>query len=368
MVPGSGAGATQPESGADSTWSQMTQIPTEEPQREQRQTGSRVTWYRTRIDRDLLNELNQRSDLWGFLQTIGYLGLLTITGATAWYVSIHWSWQVMLPILFVHGTCFAFMVNGFHELCHSSVFRSKWLNVFFLHVFSFLGWFNPVHFWASHSAHHKFALHPPDDQEVLFPTRFTLRDFLKSFINVWRLKGTLQATIRRSRGRVEGTWESALFPPENADGRRRLFRWDRTLLVGHGSIIVAALYFGLWQLLLVFTLAPFYGNWLFFLCNNTQHVGLVDHTSDFRLNTRTIILSPFVRFLYWHMNYHIEHHMYAAVPCYRLGRLHRAIAYDLPPLTVGLVETWRQIIQIMRQQKADDTYQFRPQLPADVPA
>ena len=328
-----------------------------------RQPGSRVIWYRTRIDRELLNELNQRSNLWGFLQTGGYLGLLATTGAAAWYVSIHFSWPYLLPILFLHGTCYAFMVNGFHELCHSSVFRSKWLNVSFLHVLSFLGWFNPVHFWASHSAHHRFALHPPDDQEVLFPTRFTPPDFLKSFINAWRLSRTLHTTIRRSLGRIEGDWESALFPPTNVEGRRRLFRWDRILLVGHASVAALALYFGAWQLLLVFTFAPFYGGWLFFLCNNTQHVGLVDHTTDFRFNTRTIILGPIVRFLYWHMNYHIEHHMYAAVPCYRLGRLHRAVVHDLPPSTVGLVETWRQIIAIMRKQKVDDTYQFQPQLP-----
>ena len=68
-----------------------------------RQPGSRVIWYRTRIDRELLNELNQRSNLWGFLQTGGYLGLLATTGAAAWYVSIHFSWPYLLPILFLHA-------------------------------------------------------------------------------------------------------------------------------------------------------------------------------------------------------------------------------------------------------------------------
>ena len=29
-----------------------------------------------------------------------------------------------------------------------------------------------------------------------------------------------------------------------------------------------------------------------------------------------------MRFWYWHMNFHIEHHMYAAVPCYNLEKLH----------------------------------------------
>ena len=81
---------------------------------------------------------------------------------------------------------------------------------------------------------------------------------------------------------------------------------------------------------MLITLAPFYGGWLLYLCNNTQHVGLQDYVPDFRLCTRTIRLHPFVQFLYWHMNFHTEHHMYAAVPCYHLGKLHRAIAHDLP--------------------------------------
>ena len=113
------------------------------------------------------------------------------------------------------------------------------------------------------------------------------------------------------------------------------------------------------------TFAPFYGGWLFFLCNNTQHAGLQGKVSDFRLNTRTVILNPFVRFLYWHMNYHIEHHMYVAVPCYHLGRLHKLIENDLPSCPRGLIEAWRQIIAIQKRQEVDPEYQFVAKLPAN---
>ena len=140
------------------------------------------------------------------------------------------------------------------------------------------------------------------------------------------------------------------------------------LLVGHGLLAGVSLYFGLWQLPVLITLAPFYGGCLLYLCNNTQHVGLQDYVPDFRLCTRTIRLHPFVQFLYWHMNFHTEHHMYAAVPCYHLGKLHRAIAHDLPRPTVGLYETWKEIIPILQKQKADPTYQFVPELPSPSPA
>ena len=70
-----------------------------------------------------------------------------------------------------------------------------------------------------------------------------------------------------------------------------------------------------------------------------------------------------LEFLYWHMNFHTEHHMYAAVPCYNLRRLHDAIKHDLPPTATGLVETWRQIIAIQIRQLVEPGYQYDPPLP-----
>lgn len=101
-----------------------------------------------------------------------------------------------------------------------------------------------------------------------------------------------------------------------------------------------------------------------YLCNATPYVGLLDNMSDFRLSTRTIILNPLLRFLYWHMNYHTEHHTYAAVPCYRLGTMHKLIRHDLPPSPRGLLAAWSQIVQIGRRRKEDPAYQFRAALPA----
>ena len=63
------------------------------------------------------------------------------------------------------------------------------------------------------------------------------------------------------------------------------------------------------------------------------------------------------------MNFHIEHHMYAAVPCYNLGKLHRLIRHDLPECPRGLVASWSQIGDILERQKSDPSYQYVPELP-----
>lgn len=329
------------------------------------QKAQKINWYRSPLDRDTLAALNQRSDWKGLRQTLGHLGLLVLTGAAAWYAAAHLSWPVLLLILLVHGTIFAFLLNGFHELCHSSVFKTKALNTFFLYLFSFLGQYNPILFWASHQEHHKYTLHPPDDLEVVLPVEITLESFLKSaVVNPWGVYGRLKGVIRLSRGRLEGEWENILFPATEPAHRQRLFNWARTLLVGHTLIVVVSLYFGFWLLPVLITLAPFYGGWLLFLCNNTQHVGLQDNVPDYRLCTRTIILNPVVQFLYWHMNFHTEHHMYAAVPCYNLEKLHKVIAADLPPCPVGIYAAWSEIIPILQKQKVDPTYQYIAELPA----
>jgi fatty acid desaturase len=221
-----------------------------------------------------------------------------------------------------------------------------------------------VFFWASHQEHHKYTLHPPDDLEVVLPVKLTLTSYLGfAFINPLGLYHRLESVIRLSRGIVDGEWANALFPPEETAKRHELFKWARILLVGHGLIVVISLLLGLWMIPVIVTLAPFYAAGFQYLFNEAQHIGMSDNVSDYRLNTRTILLNPVLRFLYWSMNYHIEHHMYAAVPCYNLGKLHGLIEHDLPHCPRGLVETWSVIIPIIRKQKMDQGYTFVPDLP-----
>jgi len=210
-------------------------------------------------------------------------------------------------------------------------------------------------------------LYPPDDLEVALPIRLTLMGFFKvGFVDVWRLRDTLKTTVRISLGKLEGEWEHHLFPDTDTDNRRALVNSSRFLLAGHATIVGVSIYFDLWLLPVLTTFGSFYGGWLRYLCNNTQHAGLQDKVPDFRCSCRTVILNPFLKFLYWQMNYHIEHHMYAAIPCYNLGRLHREIQEDLPLCPVGLWAGWKDIIEIQKRQKVEPDYQYAPDLPVRV--
>ena len=323
-----------------------------------------IRWYRTPIDREVLARLNSKSDAKGFAQALGHLVVLGLTGGAVLVSAAAWPWWVTLLLLFLHGTAGSFMINAVHELVHRSVFRTQRLNELFVRIFSFLGWINFEHFYASHMRHHQYTLHPPDDLEVVLPIRLMVRQFfLEGFLNLHGGYKVIWNTVRLARGRFEGEWERRLFLGDDPDAARPVVRRARVLLAGHAAITVVSLALGWWLVPVLTSLLPFYGSWLFFLCNNTQHIGLQDNVPDFRLCCRTFTVNPVVQFLYWHMNYHTEHHMYAAVPCYNLGLLHRAIAHELPPCPRGLRATWKEIAAILRIQGANPGYQHVALLP-----
>lgn len=332
-------------------------------------TPAVIDWYRTPIPPDVFKKLHERSDLLAFAQTLGILATLATTAGFALWSGSHWPWPVTVLLIFLHGTVSAFYPNGMHELGHGTVFRTKFFNSFFTRVLSFFGWMHPDVFSASHQRHHRYTLHPPDDQEVVLPVKLMLKHFLEQgFVNPRGFLWTFKFTLRLALGRFETPWELICYPPDQPQLRTVPVRWARFVLAGHVLIAGVSLYMGWWLVPVVVSLAPFYGGWLFFLCNNTQHVGLQDNVPDFRLCCRTFLLSPPIRFLFWHMNYHLEHHMYAAVPCYNLGRLHEAIKHDTPVPHNGIIPVWREIISILRRQEADPKYQYVMPLPATARA
>ena len=332
-----------------------------------REIGSAIRWYRPRLPKEVLASLNRKSDLKGFAQTLGYLLTITATGTLFVYTCFHHPWWAF-PALLLHGACCAFLINGFHELVHDSVFKTKWLNRFFLNIFSFLGWYNHIGFWASHSEHHRFTLHPPDDLEVVLPQQATLKMILKfGIVDLNGLRSVVPGSFKSARGHLGGEWDTYLFTKKKPEMRPALHRWAGIVLTGHLLIAIVSIATGYWPVCIAVSFGRFFGSGIQFLCNATQHIGLVDEYPDFRVCCRTFELNPLLRFLYWNMNYHTEHHMFAGVPCYNLPKLHRLIKHELPECPKGLIHTWLQISQILKRQSQEPTYQFLPKLP-EMPA
>ena len=157
-------------------------------------------------------------------------------------------------------------------------------------------------------------------------------------------------------------WLIALRADQPAEMRSATW-WARLVLLFHALVLVVTVTTGLWVLPILLSVATFIGPWWNYAVGITQHTGLRDDVADFRKCTRSVRLDPLSEFLYWRMNWHIEHHMYAGIPCYNLKRLAREIAADLPaPRT--FLGAWQEMRRIWKRQQTDPGYQFDTPLPA----
>ncbi len=341
----------------------------------------KVDWYRCPIDSATLRALSKRSDLQGWVQAGGHLALFVLTGSLTYVFWAQGAWLWFVLALFAHGTVGSFFVGTApHELGHGTVFRTKRLNKVFLYLFSLLGWWDPFDYACSHTYHHRYTTFPDGDRENLLPLEPSLRPglLLQLFtINLFTRRGrnfgkgglfsAVWVTWLGARGKVGpedapiSEWLAALHADQPKEHRKSIW-WSRLLLAFHGTILVVSIATGQWVLPLILSAFPFIGNWGTYFLGVTQHCGLQNNVPDFRKNTRSMILNPVAEFLYWHMNWHIEHHMYAGVPCYNLKALAREIADDMPrPRTV--TEAWREMRETWRRQQSEPDYQFDTPLP-----
>ncbi len=99
-----------------------------------------------------------------------------------------------------------------------------------------------------------------------------------------------------------------------------------------------------------------YGTWLHIVFGLTQHAGLAEDVLDHRHNTRTVYMNPIFRFLYWNMNYHVEHHMFPMVPYHALPALHEEMKADTAPVYRNMIEAYREIIHALWKQSSDPDF------------
>ena len=338
-------------------------------------------WYRSKMDPDKFRKFSKRSNFKGFIQAGGHFGLFCITGLVVYLTWVNSYW-ILFPIaIFIHGTVSSFFKGtAVHELGHGTVFKNKWLNKFFLYIFSLISWWNPFDYAASHTYHHRYTLHPEGDREVLLPVHpnvgatFLFQMFTFNLITqpgrTFGKGGMLSAvwlTLLSSLGKIGSTevpaneWLEAVHS-DQSEQKLASIRWSRILLTFHILVLTLAILTGLWILPFIITIPSYTANWLSYFLGLTQHCGLRQNTTDFRKNTRSIRLPKFFEFLYWHMNWHTEHHMYAGVPCYNLPHLAEEIKNDMPE-PKNLVGAWKEMLLTWQIQKSNPKYAYDTPVP-----
>lgn len=359
----------------------------------------KINWYRTPVEKAVMSQLMLRSDAKAWRHCVLHLALFGATTAVCYAAyrlvdGANWMWSVPLLLLsmFCHGT-FAGFTGGvaIHELCHKTPFRTQRWNDVFLYVFSFLSWSDPVAYRLSHVKHHQVTVHHGLDGEVILPqtldwqalpedevvlpkgrklASFLINQFLP-FPNLLTVWSRLVLWTKYALGRLEGLgmfaggvwWAGEILPESKGESRRLHRNWARALLGGHLVMAIALIATGHWFLIIPLSLSGTYAGWLVSLCALPQHLGMGPDVPDFRRCCRTYTCNRFLGFLYWNMQYHVEHHMFPAVPFYNLPALRAVIAHDLPPVTHGLAATWREIMPVLKKQVEEPNYFFVPEIP-----
>ena len=347
---------------------------TEFPPMSEVRKSLKINWYRCPIDRQVLSQLVKKSDMKGLFQSLGHLGLWVLTGSLSWAMFTLGSWWGFLMALFLHGTVASYFTAPNHELCHRTVFNSPWLNEFFLRVFGLFGWNNFRVYRFSHNYHHRYTLFLAGDREEILPVTPSLKAMYILQLFTFNVFGGYQSRglVPTVRGffRIAcddfsnpfNSWGEELYQGHDSQ-RKAAVRWARTVIVFHTMVIAGSLFTGQPILAVIISGSIFIGNWHRYFVGVTMHCGLQSGVSDFRKCARSVTLDPLSEFLYWHMNWHLEHHMFAAVPCYNLKALHQAVAHDMPePRSV--FSAWKEMRDTWQRQKFEPDFTFDTPVPA----
>jgi len=315
-------------------------------------------WYRCAVPRPLMKQLMQRGDARAIRDTLIWYAAIAASGTLAWLAwRAHSAWAI--PAFFVYGTLYCSPADSrWHECGHGTAFRTRWMNDALYQVASFQVFRRATAWRWSHARHHTDTLVVGRDPEIAAPKP---TDWLALALNVVALKhvaGELRKMIAAAfTGRLDD--EERTYVPESE--WPKVVREARIHLAVYALVAGASLYWHTLLPLLYIGLPSLYGAWLYLYFGLTQHAGMPENVLDHRRNCRTVMMNPVFRFLYWNMNYHVEHHMFPMVPFHALPKLHEAVKADMPPPYCSTLAAYAEIVPaLVRQTRDPSHYVVRP--------
>jgi fatty acid desaturase len=313
-------------------------------------------WYRPDIPRKELKVLMARGNLEGLL-SFGMWGVCLGLSGYAAYRSVGSYW--VIPAFFLYGIIYSSCDARWHECAHGTPFRTRWLNEMFYVICSLMNMKEGTYTRWSHTRHHTATIMVGLDQEIQVMRPADLKRVLLDFL--WIPDAIQMFRVMFIHALGAPSREARDFVPRSE--WRKMFWWSRVYLVTYGAMIAWSVLVHSWLPVLFFPLARLYGAWLHQIFSLTQHAGLAENVRDHRLNTRTVELNPIFRFLYFNMNYHIEHHMFPMVPFHALPKLHEQVEACLPRTYRGLTDAFKEIIPALIRQSKDANYFVLRELP-----
>lgn len=318
-------------------------------------------WYQCPIPRATLRKLLERRDGPAIRDTILWFAILFGSAYLTWRL---WgTWWAILPY-FVYSIIYGTTSDSrWHESGHGTAFKTDWMNSVLYEIASFMVMREATVWRWSHTRHHSDTIIVGRDPEIASPVPPNLIEMFSKFFYFHVYPSYFEHLFIHSFGRM--TADEKTFIPESEFPK--IYLRARIYLAIYASVIALAIYQRSILPLLFIGLSGLFGSWLMLVYGLTQHAGLAENVLDHRLNCRTVYMNPLHRYLYWNMNYHVEHHMFPLVPYHALPDLHAAVKDDCPTPYPNIFTAWREIVATLWRQTKDPGYYVRRKLPEPKP-
>lgn len=314
-------------------------------------------WYTSPVSREDMIKLLVRKDGPAIRDTI--LWFMLILGSGILFFLTWGNWWAVFPYILYSVLYGSTSDSRWHESGHGTAFKTDWMNNVLYEIASFMVFRQSTVWRWSHTRHHSDTIIRGRDPEIAVPRPPKLVNRILQHFAIISTPREFGKILLHATGRIHP--QVATFLPESE--YRKVFRRARIYLFIYASVIGLSIYF--WTLIPLFFigLPNILGSWLMVLYGTTQHAGLEENVLDHRLNSRTIYMNRLHRYLYWNMNFHIEHHMFPLVPYHALPKLHQLIKDDLPKPKRSIIDAYREIIPALIRQSKDPSFYIKRELP-----
>ncbi len=321
-------------------------------------------WYHSDVPRKVMKELMQRRDGPAIRDTLLWLGLLVVSAAGG--VALWGTWWCV-PFWIVYGVLYGSACDSrWHECGHGTAFRTQWMNDVVYQIASFMVMRNPVSWRWSHARHHTDTIIVGRDPEIGFMHPAGILPNVLHFVGILDIWHWMKILLRNAAGNL-GPDERNYIPESEVPKAIFAARIHIAIYAATLAVTLWMLASGAgWSALIPFMLIGgprIYGTWHMFLTGMIQHGGLAEDVVDHRLNSRTVYMNPVSRWIYWNMNYHVEHHMFPMVPYHALPRLHELIKHDLPAPNRSIPHAFAEMVPAILRQRHEPGYYLRRELP-----
>lgn len=316
-------------------------------------------WYTSPVPREKMRELLVRKNGPAIRDTIIWFSIIFGSG---YLVYLWWgNWFVIFPFILYSVFYASTSDSRWHEAGHGTAFRTDWMNKALYEIASFMVFRQSVPWQWSHVRHHSDTIIRGRDPEIAVPRPPIIFRIIIQFFVVRSSYFEFRKIILHSIGKIDPAVATYLPVSEY----EKVFFRARIYLLIYASVISLALYQLSFLPLMFIGIPAFAGSWLMVVYGLTQHAGLAENVLDHRLNCRTVYMNRLHRYLYWNMNYHVEHHMFPLVPYHALPKLHELIKNDCPEPYKNIYDAYREIIPTLLKQRKDTSYFAKRILPAN---